>query len=86
MPAHFAYQPACHGSYYFAPYNYTTALKQQAYTRCQNQDPRFPYSVPVFEHAYNEIIGDREINAAGEDIVQPTKRLPNLADLLNSGR
>lgn len=83
MPPHYAYQPACHGHYYFAPYNYQTVLKQKHYAQLQNLDPRFPYTVPTFEHAYGEVIGDREAGGAGEDVVQPAAGLPNLEDILN---
>lgn len=83
MPPHYPYAPACHGHYYFAPYNYQTALRQKEYARYQNQDPRFPYATPAFEHAYNEIIGNREVLLAGEDLVPPAKGLPNLEEILN---
>ncbi|MDA1165812.1 MAG: hypothetical protein O3B13_22160 [Planctomycetota bacterium] len=86
MPQHYSYQPACHGHYYFAPYNYTTALKQKEYAKYQNQDPRFPYSTPVFAHAYGEIIGDREAASFGEEIIKPEKKLPNLADILKKNK
>jgi hypothetical protein len=83
MPPHYAYQPASHGHYYFAPYNYQTVLKQKHYAQCQNQDPRFPYTVPAFEHAYGEVIGDREAGAVGEDVTQPAAGLPDLEEILN---
>ena len=86
MPPHYAYSPACHGHYYFAPYNYQTALKHKEYARYQNLDPRFPYSVPTFAHAYGEVIGDREVAAAGNDLVKPAEGLPNLEDLLNASK
>lgn len=83
MPPHYPYSPACHGHYYFAPYNYQTALRHKEYARCQNLDYRFPYAAPTFEHAYNEIIGNREMLLAGEDLVEPAEGLPNLEDILN---
>lgn len=83
MPPHYPYAPACHGHYYFAPYNYQTALKQKEYARYQNQDPRFPYSVPTFEHSYGEAIGDREEPDAGEDLIEPKEGLPDLEEILN---
>ena len=83
MPPHYAYQPACHGHYYFAPYNYQTVLKQKHYAQCQNQDPRFPYSVPAFEHAYGEVIGEREAGDSGEDLIQPAAGLPDLEAILD---
>lgn len=82
MPPHYAYRPACHGHYYFAPYNYCTALKQKAHTRHNNFDPRFPYTVPVFDHVYGEIIGDREAEDVDEVVYEPTVRLPNLEELI----
>lgn len=82
MPPHYAYRPACHGHYYFAPYNYCTALKQKAYTKHQNLDPRFPYTVSVFDHVYGEVIGDRE-ETVTEDRYEPEVRLPNLQELVS---
>lgn len=86
MPPHYAYKPACHGYYYFAPYNYQTALQHKEYARYQNLDPRFPYSVPTFEHSYQQVIGDRELASAGDDLVQPAKGLPNLEDLIRDSQ
>lgn len=86
MPPHYQYQPACHGNYYFAPYNYSTALKQKAYTQHQNLDPRFPYATSVFEDVYADVVGDSEVESAAEETVQPAKHLPNLADILRKNQ
>lgn len=86
MPPHYAYKPAYHGYYYFAPYNYQTALQHKEYARYQNLDPRFPYSVPTFEHSYQQVIGDRELASAGEDLVQPAEGLPSLEDLVRDSQ
>lgn len=86
MPPHYAYKPACHGYYYFAPYNYQTALQHKEYARYQNLDPRFPYAVPTFEHTYQQVIGDRELASAGDDLVLPAKGLPNLEDLIRDSQ
>jgi len=83
MPPHYPYAPVAHGNYYFAPYNYTTALKQKAYAQHQNLDPRFPYVAGTFADSYATVIGDREKEHFHEDIIRPTKGLPDLETILN---
>ena len=78
MPPHYAYKPANHGHYYFAPYNYTTVLKQKAYAQMQNQDPRMPYVATTFASSYAAVVGDQEKDDFEEDVVRPTKGLPDL--------
>lgn len=82
MPPHFAYKPANHGHYYFAPYNYTTVLKQKAYAQMQNLDPTMPYVATTFDSSYAAVIGDREKDKFEEAVVRPTKGLPDLEAIL----
>ena len=44
--------PACHGSYYFRPYNVSTIGKQQAIVQGWGEDPRMPYTTRLFEMLY----------------------------------
>ena len=84
MPPHYAYAPANHGNYYFAPYNYTILLKQKAYAQMQNQDPRYPYVANTFAASYATVVGDQEKDNFGEDVVRPTKGLPDLEAILGN--
>jgi hypothetical protein len=84
MPPHYAYSPACHGYYYFAPYNYQTALQHKEYAQCQNHDPRFPYHTPVFKQAYNDLYAEFELKLAGQkaERLKTDDSLPNVEDIL----
>lgn len=84
MPPHYAYAPVNHGNYYFAPYNYTTLLKQKAYAQMQNLDPRYPYVANTFAASYAAVVGDQEKDNFEEDLVRPTKGLPDLEVILGN--
>lgn len=84
MPPHYPYSPVSHGNYYFAPYNYTKLLQQKAYAQTQNQDPRTPYVATTFASSYAEVIGDREKDDFDEDVIQPTRGLPDLEAILGN--
>ena len=81
MPPHYAYAPMCHGYTQFAPYNHTT-VAHQGNARHHNQDPRQPYESDVFARAYENVVGDRESGAAGEDVFEKPEGLPNLLDVV----
>jgi hypothetical protein len=84
MPPHYPYAAVNHGNYYFAPYYHTTLLKHKAYAQMQNLDPRYPYVAGTFASSYAEVIGDREKDDFEEDVVRPTKGLPDLEAILGN--
>ena len=83
MPGHYSYQPVCHGSYFFAPYNATTVLKQKDYAQDQNHDPRQPYVSTVFEDVYDRVSRERDAAALKKTFRARAHKLPSLEDALN---
>lgn len=83
MPGHYSYQPVCHGSYFFAPYNATTVLKQKEYAQDQNHDPRQPYVSTVFEDVYDRVSRERDAAAMEQPFGVRVHKLPSLEDALS---
>lgn len=50
----------------------------------QNQDPRYPYVANTFAASYVAVVGDEEKDNFEEDVVRPTKGLPDLEAILGN--
>lgn len=86
MPGHYSYQPVCHGSYFFAPYNATTVLKQKHDAQHQNHDPRQPYASTVFEDVYDRVSRERDAPAMEKPFGARVHKLPSLEDALSRSK
>ena len=53
MTQHLAYPPACHGWYYFRPYNVRQLPEIQQMTMSWGGDPRNPYADDIFQRVYD---------------------------------
>jgi len=89
MPQHLPYYPACHGYYYFLPYNYCHVLQHKQLAPLLGAEPIAPYETrELFDRIYVQVLGDEAFEPGTEGTLEPItpddEVLPDLQDLLES--